>query len=138
MTAEDLYEEAGDVRWVDVSYNSSFLLAHQRHTHFLQSQVFYYDIYDIKFMPLYDFLYSIVLDRRNTVLSYYPRYSPNKNKYISIDPANWRANAVYCLYTDGIPNLGYILCWDTRIVYITFAEKPTQEHIDITIDALKP
>lgn len=55
-----------------------------------------------------------------------------------VDPALWGAEEAYQLHwSDSILDT-YLVCWDNRIVEITFYWQPTQEQIETAAERLGP
>ena len=60
-----------------------------------------------------------------------------KRVYLEQDPMPWNANKVYQLaYQDSGALNSYLLCYDDRIIEISFDWKPTVEQMTIVADKL--
>ena len=60
-----------------------------------------------------------------------------KRVYLEQDPAPWKANEVYQLaYQDTGALNRYLLCYDDRIIEISFGWEPTAEQMAITAEKL--
>lgn len=94
-----------------------------------------YEITDVKLPILYDFLKNhLINERQDEVyddLIFIDHFEP-------VDPALWDADEVYQLHwSDSILDT-YLVCWENRIVEITFYWQPTQEQIQLAADILRP
>ena len=94
-----------------------------------------YEIIDVKFPILYDFLKNhLINERQDEVhddLIFVDHYEP-------VDPAPWSANEVYQLHwSDSILDT-YLVCWKNRIVEIKFYWQPTQDQIRTVAETLRP
>lgn len=135
-------EDLQDVDYAHYSYEwtakESFLLAQfvARQDSFPDGQNapdLRYEIVQVKLPALFDLCLKDYLDRYN-----YEWEKPEEDKryFQQTDEPAWQADAVYQLYRQDDAMNEYILCWDNRIVYINFDEKPTTEQIAVAVEKL--
>ena len=84
-----------------------------------------YTISDVKFAPLY----GVCLEDALKVYDYEDDVPEEERAYWEkTDGAGWEADAVYRLYRGGQPWLNrYVICWEDRIVSVTFSWEITRE-----------
>jgi hypothetical protein len=92
-----------------------------------------YSIVDVKLPCLFDLCLNDYLNMYN----YDWKKSENNRRYFQqTDAPAWQADAVYQLYQQDEAREEYVLCWDSRIVYINLEEEPTVEQINIITEKL--
>ncbi len=94
-----------------------------------------YEITDVKLPVLYDWIKDRLINERQDEVHddfvFMDHFEP-------ADPALWGAEEAYQLHwSDSILDT-YLVCWDNRIVEITFYWQPTQEQIQTAAEHLKP
>lgn len=85
-----------------------------------------YQIIDIKKDYLYDFIKTAMLKTKKD----YKLYNKTNNKI-------WQSKEAYKLIIDNKPTNDYIICYNNRIVKISFLFEPTNEQIKICSEKLK-
>lgn len=93
-----------------------------------------YTVNTIKIPILYDFCLN-GLKKRYTGRSYEPEEF--RNRFVSIDPAPWEADAVYQLYQGTSGRGWYLVCWGNKIVELNFSWEPAGEQIMTAAKKLK-
>lgn len=139
LEVEDL--NAVEAQWSkEASHQESFLLSHAEYS---QDTLFtspdsqyclHYEIMDVKAPFLYDVVKQGLLRARQDEVHddfvFTDHYEP-------VDPSPWKAEEAYQLHwSDSILDT-YLVCWDTRIVEITFFWAPTLEEIQTAAAHLK-
>lgn len=94
-----------------------------------------YEITDVKMSFLYDFIKNKLINSRQDEINgdtlFIDHFEP-------IDPGVWNAQEAYQLHwSDSILD-HYLVCWENRIVEITFYWTPTQEQIQKAAEVLMP
>ena len=85
-----------------------------------------YTVTDVKLPFLYDFIRQNLLEeRQDEVIDDYVFV----DHYEPIDAAPWGAQAAYQVQRDDGPRDTYLICWENRMVEITFYWTPTPEQI---------
>lgn len=93
-----------------------------------------YTITEVKFSFLYDFCKNSLLnDRKDEVIDGRVVLADH---YEQVDASSWRANDAYRLYWSGGYIDRYLLCYENRIIEITFSWEPTSEQMAIVADKL--
>ena len=96
-----------------------------------------YDITVVKFPALYGWCKAEMLKDRDETGSDIPE--GHRNVYREADPAPWGAGEAYRLYNEeGWWMNTYLLCYEGRIVEITFDWEPTAEDMAVVSEKLKP
>ena len=94
-----------------------------------------YEITDVKLPILYDFLKNRLLkerqDEAHDDFVFVDHFEP-------VDAAPWGAEEAYQLHWSDSVLDTYLVCWENRIVEITFYWQPTQEQIQMAAECLKP
>lgn len=94
-----------------------------------------YEIIDVKIPALYPLIQESLIDARQDEVHddiiFTDHYEP-------IDPGPWNAQAVYQLHWSDSVLDEYLVCWETRLVEITFYWTPTQEQIKTAAAILQP
>lgn len=93
-----------------------------------------YTITEVRLPFLYEFCKNSLLNERkdeveNGEVVFADHYEP-------VDPAPWQANEAYRLYWSGGYLDKYLLCYEGRIIEITFFWEPTPEQMAIVFDKL--
>lgn len=93
-----------------------------------------YEITDVKLPVLYDWIKDRLINERQDEVHddfvFVDHFEP-------VDPALWGAEEAYQLHwSDSILDT-YLVCWDNRIVEITFYWQPTQEQIQTAAETLR-
>lgn len=94
-----------------------------------------YEITDVKVPLLYEFLKNSLVNKRQDEVHedfvFIDHFEP-------VDPIPWGAEEAYQLHwSDSILDT-YLVCWENRIVEITFYWQPTKDQIQIAAEQLKP
>ena len=94
-----------------------------------------YEIIDIKKPFLYEFIKNKTVNSRQDEISgdtvFIDHFEP-------VDPSSWNAEEVYQLHWSGSIMNHYIVCWENRIVEISFYWTPSQEQIHKASQFLMP
>ena len=94
-----------------------------------------YEIIDVKIPALYPFIQESLINARQDEVHddiiFTDHYEP-------IDPGPWNAQAVYQRHWSDSVLDEYLVCWETRLVKITFYWTPTQEQIGAAAAILQP
>lgn len=93
-----------------------------------------YTVNTIKIPVLYEFCLNGLM-RRYTGRSHEPEEF--RNRFVSIDPAPWEADAVYQLYQETSGRNWYLVCWGNKIVELNFSWEPAGEQIITAAKKLK-
>ena len=109
----------------------------QQHLGFdgLQSLTLEYTITEVKLPPLYEFCKKSLLNSRkdevvDRQVEFYEHFEP-------VDPTPWQAEEAYRLYWSyGHFIDQYLLCYEKRIMVVTFSWEPTAEQMAILGDKL--
>lgn len=94
-----------------------------------------YEITDVKLPFLYGWIKdSLIRERQDEIYDdgvFVDHFEP-------VDPTQWGADEVYQLHwSDSILDT-YLVCWDNRIVEITFYWQPTREQLQRAAECLRP
>ena len=60
-----------------------------------------------------------------------------RNQYKETDARIWKAEEAYREYVGNEPLANYLICWDNKVLEISFDQSPTEEQIGIVVDKLK-
>ena len=103
--------------------------------HYRQMPDLQYTITEVKLPFLYDFCKkSLLHDRQDEVVDGQVVLADH---YEQVDALTWRANEAFRLYWSGGYLDHYLLCYENRIVEITFSWEPTAEQMEIVADKLQ-
>ena len=94
-----------------------------------------YEIIDAKVPALSPFVQKSLVNARQDEVHDDVLFTDH---YEAIDPSPWNARAVYQRHWSDSVLDEYLVCWDTRLVEITFYWTPTQEQIETAAAILHP
>lgn len=100
-----------------------------------EKQDMYYALTEVKLPPLYEFCKKSLLNSRKDEvvdgqIEFYEHFEP-------VDPTPWQAEEAYRLYWSyGHFIDQYLLCYEKRIIVVTFSWEPTAEQMAIVGDKL--
>lgn len=140
LTVEDLLDVQYDGYIRERRSEESLLLGqfviwqHPRLNDFIEMPSLEYTITEIKLPFLYEFCKNSLLNERNDEVVdgqvvFADHYDP-------IDASPWQANEAYQLYWSSGYIDRYLLCYEKRIIEITFLWEPTSEQMAIVADKL--
>lgn len=140
LTVEDLVDV--EARWSrKAEYQESPLLSYGSYrqsllyTETVDSYQLQYEIIDGKVPALTGFVRDRLLAQRQDEVHDGVVF---EDHYEPVDPAPWQAQAVWQLHWNGSVLNAYLVCWEDRIVEITFYWPPTEEQIRQAAEILKP
>ncbi len=92
-----------------------------------------YEITDIKLPVIYQYVRNSLLNARQDEVHGDTIFTDH---FEPIDPTPWKAREAYQLHWSGSILDTYLVCWEDRIVEITFYWEPTAAHIALAADKL--
>lgn len=94
-----------------------------------------YDVIDVKIPVLYDYIKNALITEEKDKIQDDDVFV---NHYEPAETVLWNADEVYQLHwSDNVLNT-YLVCWDNRIVKITFYWQPTLDQIQKAAESLNP
>lgn len=140
LTVEDLVPV--EARWTrKADYQESAFLAHGTYrqsllrTETVDSYELQYEIVDVKVPALRGFVRDRLIaaqqDEVHDGVVFVDHYEP-------VDPSPWQAQAAYQLHWSDTVLDTYLVCWEDRLVEITFYWTPTEAQIRQAAEILKP
>ena len=142
LTVEDLLDIQYEGYIRERRSNESLLLGQfvmQQHPRFdaekyAEMPALEYTITEVKLPFFYDFCKNSLLnDRKDEVVDGEVVFADH---YEQVEASPWRANEAYRLYWGAGYTDHYLLCYENRIIEITFFWEPTLEHMAIVADKL--
>jgi len=139
LRVEDMMDADYDrysYRW---TADTTFLLAHYVGSQSAKldgniAPEIYYTITDVKLPALFDLCLS---DSLEVTHHYFIEPDKAPKVFRMTDDPLWQADAVYRLYQGEDAMEDYILCWGSRIVYISFDFSPTPAQIAVAAQKLR-